>query len=51
VARDDQEAKFWLNPVYISKNYGFSSEELKTIEKHVILHQAQLLKSWEDYHE
>lgn len=51
VARDDQEAKFWLNPVYISKNYGFSSEELRTIEKHVTVHQVQLLKSWEDYHE
>ncbi|MDA3872893.1 MAG: DUF4160 domain-containing protein [Kiritimatiellae bacterium] len=50
VARDDQEAKFWLNPVYISKNYGFSSEELRTIEKHVTLHHGKLLKAWEKYH-
>ena len=35
VARDDQEAKFWLRPVYVARNYGFSAEELRTVEKHV----------------
>jgi len=35
VARDDQEAKFWLEPVYIAKNYGFSPQELRRVEKHV----------------
>ena len=51
VARDDQEAKFWLSPVSLAKNYGFSTEELRGIEKHVILHQTQLLNSWAAYHE
>ena len=51
VAREDQEAKFWLNPVYASRNYGFSSEELRTIEKHVNDNLEFLLKSWNNIHE
>ena len=51
VARDDQEAKFWLRPVSMAKNIGFPMDELRTIEKHVIRTQEQLLNAWKDFHE
>jgi hypothetical protein len=31
VDRDDQSAKFWLNPVVLSRNLGFSPAELRKI--------------------
>lgn len=33
VDRDDQSAKFWLGPVALSRNLGFSAKELHTIER------------------
>jgi hypothetical protein len=33
VDRDAQSAKFWLNPVSLARNLGFSAKELRRIEK------------------
>ncbi|MFQ5677541.1 MAG: DUF4160 domain-containing protein [bacterium] len=42
-------AKFWLKPVRIVHNRGFSQRELNAIEKLVIQHQDKLLEAWHDY--
>ncbi|MEI8122949.1 MAG: DUF4160 domain-containing protein [bacterium] len=51
VARDDFEAKFWLEPVTLAKNFGFPSHEiprtLGIIQKNVYV----LKQGWEKYHE
>jgi len=46
VDRDDLSAKFWLNPVALASNLGFSARELRKIEKVVREHQAELLERW-----
>jgi hypothetical protein len=50
VDRDDQSAKFWLDPVALARNLGFSAGELRKIERLVTTHQATLLEKWyEEY--
>ena len=38
VDRDDASAKFWLGPVALARNFGFSAAELRTIERLVADH-------------
>jgi len=46
VDRDDLSAKFWLKPVALARNLGFSASELRKIEKIVGEHQNELLERW-----
>jgi hypothetical protein len=50
IDRDDQSAKFWLDPVELGRNLGFGATELRAIERLVAQHQAELLESWHDFH-
>ena len=43
------EAKFWLTPVALEANYGFSGRELTEIEALVREHLLELLEAWNDY--
>ena len=49
VKRDREEAKFWLNPVRLARNRGFSQSELRRVEHHVEEHEQTLLREWNDY--
>lgn len=49
VDRDDLSAKFWLNPVALGYNLGFSARELKKLEKLVRFNQQKLLEAWDEY--
>jgi len=46
VARDENEAKFWLDPVRMVWSRGFSSTELRRIEAIVAEHVQQLIEAW-----
>jgi hypothetical protein len=46
VDRDDLSAKFWLQPVGLARNLGFSPKELRRIEKLVIQNQTAFLEAW-----
>ncbi len=46
VDRDDLSAKFWLDPVGLARNLGFSAKELQRIQKLVMQHQAEFLEAW-----
>jgi Domain of unknown function (DUF4160) len=46
VDRDDVSAKFWLDPVQLAANFGFSAHELRAIQSMVTGHRAQLLGAW-----
>ena len=50
IARDDLEAKFWLEPVYLARNYGFPGKELNKLAKLVEEHQSMLLEAWTKTH-
>ena len=42
-------AKFWLNPVQLAANHGFSGRELNEIERIIHEHHALLLEAWNEY--
>ncbi len=49
VERDKDEAKFWLAPIRLQSNRGFSRTEINRIQKLVEEHQEQLLVGWNDF--
>jgi hypothetical protein len=49
VKRDRKLAKFWLAPVRMAYNYGFSQTELNRIAALVQEHEAALSKAWHEY--
>ena len=46
VDRDDLSAKFWLQPIALAQNLGFSPKELRRIQKVVVQHQMAFLEAW-----
>jgi len=46
VDRDDLSAKFWLEPVALALNFGFSAVELHRVESIVEANQAGLIEAW-----
>lgn len=49
VDRDDLSAKFWIEPVGLARNLGFSAKELRRVQKVVHQHQADFLEAWHGY--
>jgi hypothetical protein len=49
VERDDNVAKYWLEPVALSSNHGFRSHELTQVRTLVIQHREQFLEAWHGY--
>jgi hypothetical protein len=49
VDRDDQSAKFWLVPVGLARNLGFSAHELKRVEALIRANEQLLLEAWRGY--
>jgi hypothetical protein len=49
VEREDNVAKFWLDPVRLQSSGGFSRVEINRIFKIVTDHQSDLLEAWNDH--
>ena len=49
VDRDDRSAKFWLEPIALARNLGFSARELTRIEALVEDHRQELIEAWNGY--
>ena len=49
VERDDNVAKFWLDPVRLQSTGGFSRVEIGQVERLVRENQRILLEAWNDY--
>ena len=49
VQRDQAECKFWLASVRLAWNRGFSSAELRRVERLTEKHEAKLMEIWNDY--
>ena len=49
VEREDKTAKFWLSPVRLQYNAGFSRVEIARIQKLVTERQANLIEAWNAY--
>jgi hypothetical protein len=46
VDRDDQSAKFWLRPVALAQNLGFSPAELRRIQRMLEENVSMLMEKW-----
>ncbi len=51
VQRENAEAKFWLGPVRLAWNRGFSGPELRRIERIAAENEARLTEIWNEYFE
>ena len=49
VKRDKEVAKFWLDPVALSKNKGFKQHELNQIARLVEKYRETLIEAWHEY--
>jgi hypothetical protein len=49
VERDDNEAKFWIDPVRLQHSFGFAAREINRIAKLVRENQQFLSESWNEF--
>lgn len=49
VERDNDKAKFWLQPVAFHSSVGFRRAELMDIYRLILENQQLLLNGWHDY--
>lgn len=49
IQRERALAKFWLKPVRLASVHGFSSVEIRNLQKLVVINQTELQEAWNDY--
>lgn len=49
VERDDNVAKFWVDPVRLQVSGGFASAELRRIQRIIQEHRQMLTEAWYEY--
>lgn len=49
VDKGGSSAKFWLNPVALARNIGFSAVELRKIQRMVEEHRVMLEERWHEH--
>jgi hypothetical protein len=49
VRRDRQHCKFWLTPVELAWNHGFSPRELNEIRHLVIANETSIIEAWYEH--
>lgn len=49
IDRDNDSCKFWLEPVTLARNLGFSAKELRDVEMIIKENQKHLLEAWYEY--
>nr|WP_320017056.1 DUF4160 domain-containing protein [uncultured Desulfobacter sp.] len=49
VERDDKVAKYWLDPIRLQNNGGFSRFELKQIRSIIEKEQKSFMEAWNEY--
>lgn len=47
--RERRVCKFWLEPVTLAANDGFSSRELNRIRGLILEHRARILEAWDEH--
>jgi uncharacterized protein DUF4160 len=49
VSRERVVCKFWLEPVALARNHGFSAVELNKIRAAVVEHIDRLVEAWNEH--
>ena len=47
--REKMVCKFWLEPVVLSKNNGFTSKELNTIREIIYNNKEKIVEAWHEH--
>ena len=49
IQREKAVCKFWLNPLTLSKNNGFSPKDLNTIRKTIQSNMTTIMEAWHEH--
>jgi hypothetical protein len=49
IEKADSYAKFWIDPLFVSVNHGFTSKELREIGELIDKHEALIKDKWYEY--
>jgi hypothetical protein len=49
VARERFEAKFWIRPVRLARNHGFTASELRRIHRLLFEYQNLIVEAWNEH--
>jgi hypothetical protein len=49
VQRERMLCKFWLKPLALSRNHGFSAKELNTIRRRIDENLVKIQEAWNDH--
>ena len=49
VERDNNEAKFWLQPARLQWARGFSRKDINRLQRVIEFNQEELLRKWDEY--
>jgi len=49
VQRENNVCKFWLEPILLSTNHGFSPHELNRIRNLIGKHENQIAEAWDEH--
>jgi hypothetical protein len=49
VQKESMVCKFWLEPVVLTKNYGFSPRELNIIRKMIQHNRTKIMEAWNEH--
>ena len=49
VQRDDNTAKFWVNPVRLENNLGFRNKEINELFRMIEENQLFIIEKWNEY--
>ena len=49
VRREGMMCKFWLEPISLARNHGFSARRLNVIRSYIEEHLARILEAWDEH--
>jgi hypothetical protein len=49
VRRERSQTKFWMAPVVLAWNRGFSARELNEIRRIIVENQARIIEAWHEH--
>ena len=49
VEREDRTCKFWLEPLSLARNHGFSARELNVVRRIIDSHLLMILERWDEH--
>ncbi len=49
IKKENKEAKFWISPVALAYNEGFSRSDLKDMERIIISNSDLINKKWNEF--